>query len=54
MDCEGYKGKPIMIQLEDDHLVFRSPDKLSLFESNGVKLRCKELLDAGLVEFLYG
>jgi hypothetical protein len=43
-----------MIQLEDDHPVFRSPYKLSFFESNGIKLRCKELLDAEFVELLDG
>ena len=25
IDLEGYKGKPIRIQLEDDHPVFRRP-----------------------------
>jgi hypothetical protein len=49
-DLEGYKGKPVRIQLEDDHLVFRRPYKLSLSERDGIKSRCKELLDAGLIE----
>jgi len=53
-DLEGYKGKPVRIQLEDDHPVFRRPYRLSLSERDGVKVRCKELLDAGLVELLDG
>ncbi len=53
-DLEGYKGKPVRIQLEDDHPIFRRPYKLSLSERDGVKLRCKELLDAGLVELSDG
>ena len=53
-DLEGYKGKPVRIQLEDDHPIFRRPYKLSLLERDGVKLRCKELLEAGLVELSDG
>ena len=29
-DLEGYKGKPVRIQLEDDHRVFRRPYRLNL------------------------
>jgi len=29
-DLEGYKGKPLRIQLEDDHLVFRRSYGLNL------------------------
>ena len=36
--------------MEDDHPIFRLPYKLSISERDGVKLRCKELFDAGLVE----
>lgn len=53
-DLESYKGKPGRIQLEDDHPVFRGPYRLSLSERDGVKVRCKELLDAGLVELSDG
>jgi len=51
-DLEGYKGKPMKIQLEDDHLVFRCSCRFNLSERDGVKLRCKELLDTGLIELL--
>ena len=44
IDLEGYKGKPVRIQLEDDHLVFRRPYRLSVSEGDGVKSRCMELL----------
>ena len=53
-DLEGCKGKLVRIQLEDDHPIFRRPYKLSISERDGVKLRCKELLDAGLVELSDG
>ena len=53
-DLEGYKGKPVRIQLEDDHLVFRRPYRLSVSERDGVKSRCMELLSAGLVELSDG
>ena len=49
-DLEGYKGRPVRIQLEDDHPVFRRPYRLSLSEREGVRTRCEELLAAGLVE----
>ena len=29
IDLEGYKGRPVIIQLEDDHPVFRRPYRLS-------------------------
>ena len=53
-DLEGYKGKPVRIQLEDDHPVFRRPYRLSVSEKDGVKIRCMELLSAGLVELSDG
>ena len=53
-DLEGYKGKPVRIQLEDDHPVFRHPYRLSVSERDGVKSRCMELLSAGLVELSDG
>ena len=49
-DLEGYKGRPVRIQLEDDHPVFRRPYRLSLSKREGVRTRCTELLSAGLVE----
>ena len=49
-NLEGYKGRPIGIQLEDDHPVFRRPYRLSLSEREGVRTRCRELLSVGLVE----
>lgn len=54
IDFEGYKGKPVRIQLVDDHPIFRRPYKLSLLEIDGVELRCKELLDARLVDLSNG
>ena len=54
IDLEGYKGKPVRIQLEDDHPVFRCPYNLSLSERKEVKLRCKTLLDAGMIELSDG
>ena len=53
-DLEGYKGRPVRIQLEDDHPVFRRPYRLSLSEREGVRTRCTELLSAGLVELSDG
>ncbi len=53
-DLEGYKGKLVRIQLEDDHPIFRRTYRLSLLERDGVKLRCKDLLDAGLIELSDG
>ena len=53
-DLEGYKGKPIHIQLEDDHPIFRRPYKLSLSEKLGVQTRCEELLGASLIELSNG
>jgi len=44
----------VRIQLEDDHPVFRHPYRLNLSKRDGVKLRCQELLDTGLVELLDG
>ena len=35
-DLEGYKGKPIHIQLEDDHPIFWRPYRLSILERIGV------------------
>lgn len=46
---EGYKGKPVRIQLEDDHRVFRCPYRLRFSKRDEVKLRCKELLNVGLI-----
>ena len=53
-ELEGYKGKPVRIQLEDDYPVYRRPYKLSVSERDKVKKRCIELLSAGLVELLDG
>ena len=53
-DLEGYKGKPIHIQLEDDHPIFRRPYRLSVSERIGVQARCQELLAAGLIELSNG
>jgi len=49
-DFEGYRDKPIHIQLEDDHRIFRRPYKLSLSEKVGVQIWCQELLAASLIE----
>ena len=53
-DLEGYRGKPIHIQLEDDHPIFRRPYKLSFSEKVGVQTRCQELLAASLIELSNG
>jgi hypothetical protein len=53
-DLEGYKGKPIHIQLEDDHPIFRRPYRLSVSERIGVQARCRVLLAAKLIEFSNG
>ena len=53
-DLEGYKGKPIHIQLEDDHPIFRRLYKLNLSEKVGVQTRCQELLVASLIELSNG
>lgn len=53
-DLEGYRGKPIHIQLEDDHPIFRRPYRLSASEKAGVQTRCQELLAAGLIELSNG
>ena len=53
-DLEGYKGKPVRIQLEDDHPIFRRPYRLSASERLGVQTRCQELLAAGLIELSNG
>ena len=54
IDLEGYKGKLIRIQLEDEHPVFQRPHRLSVLERDMVKLHCMELLSAGLVELSDG
>ena len=53
-DLEGYKGRPVRIQLEDDHPVFRRPYRLSLSEREGVRMRCTKLLSMELVELSDG
>ena len=53
-DLEGYKGKPLRIQLEDNHPIFRRPDKLSISERLGVQTQCQELLAAELIELSNG
>ena len=53
-DLEGYKGKSIHIQLEDDHPIFRRPYRLSAFERVGVQAHCRELLVASLIELSNG
>ena len=53
-NLDDYEGKPVRIQLEDDHPIFRRPYKLNIFERDGVKLQCKELCDASLVELSDG
>jgi hypothetical protein len=39
-DLEGYKGKHVRIQLEDDHPILRRPYRLSTSERLGVQTRC--------------
>jgi hypothetical protein len=53
-DLEGYKRKPIHIQLEDDHPIFWRPYRLSVSERIGVQDRCRELLATGLIELSNG
>ena len=53
-DLEGYKGKHVRIQLEDDHPIFRRPYRLSTSERLGVQTRCQELLAAELIELSNG
>ena len=53
-DLEGYKGKSIHIQLEDDHPIFRRPYRLSVSERIGVQAHCRELLAARLIELSNG
>ena len=53
-DLEGYKEKPIHIQLEDDHPVFRRPYRLSVSERIGIQVRCRELLAARLIKLSNG
>lgn len=53
-DLEGYRGKPIHIQLEDDRPCFRRTYLLSASERDGVQTRCRELLAAGLIELSNG
>ena len=53
-DLEGYRRKPIHIQLEDDHPIFRRPYRLSASERDGVQTRCWKLLAAGLIELSNG
>ena len=42
--------KPIYIDLEDNHLIFWRPYRLSVLEKIGVQVRCRELLAARLIE----
>ena len=49
-DLESYKEKPIHIQLEDDHPIFRRPYRLSVSKRIGVQVYCRELLAARLIE----
>ena len=53
-DLKGYKNKPIHIQLEDDHPIFRRPYRLNVSERIGVQARCQELLAARLIELSNG
>ena len=53
-DLEGYKGIPIYIQLEDDHLIFRRLYRLNVSEQIGIQARCRELFAARLIELSDG
>jgi hypothetical protein len=53
-EFEGYKGKPIHIQLDDDHPIFWRPYRLSVSERIGVQASCRELLAAKLIELSNG
>jgi len=53
-ELEGCKGKPILIQLEDDHSIFKCPYKLSVLKKKGIQTRCQELLAMGLIELSNG
>ena len=53
-DLESYKRKPIHIQLEDNHPIFRRPYRLTVSERIGVQTRCQKLLAARLIELSHG
>ena len=53
-DLEGYKGKRVRIQLEDDHRIFKRPYSLSTSERLGIQTRCQELLATELIELSNG
>ena len=49
-DLEGYKGKFILIQLEDNYLIFQRPHRLNVSERIGVHNRYQKLLIARFIE----
>ena len=53
-DLEGYKRKPIHIQLEDDHPILRRSYRLSISERIGVQACCRKLLAARLIQLSNG
>lgn len=53
-DLEGYREKPIHIQLEDDHLIFRKPYRLNVSGGIDIHTRCRKLLAAKLFELSNG
>ena len=53
-DLEGYKGKSIHIQLEDNHLIFWRPYRPSVCQRIDVHAHCRELLGARLIELFNG
>ena len=53
-DLKGYKGKPIHIQLEDNHPIFWRPYRLSVSKRIGIQAHCQELLAARLIKLSNG
>ena len=53
-DLEGFKGKSIHIQLEDDHPIVWRPYRLSVSERIDIQACCWELLAARLIELFNG
>lgn len=53
-DVKGYKGRPIHILFEDDHLIFRCLYKLNMFEKISVQRQYQELSAIDLIELFNG
>ena len=49
-DSEGYKIKPIHIQLEDDHPIFGRPYRINVAKRIGIQVCCRELLATRLIK----